>query len=174
MPSVDGSTHTYTVTGELFFASSNDLYFPFDYNDRAERIVIDLSAAYLWDASTVAALDAITTKFGRHGKTVEIIGMDEHSAARHRSSDVAILAGSDRAARTLGGPMRAREFDPDDAAMQFIEILVNVAALGRSRIRGSRGGWVSSEHLAATTRPLGQLLPSRFRQRDARDWGRCM
>ena len=38
-------------------------------------MVIDLSAAHVWDASTVAALDAITTKYERHGKTVEITGL---------------------------------------------------------------------------------------------------
>ncbi len=47
------------------------------------RVVIDLSAAHVWDASTVAALDAITTKYARQGKTVEIIGLDEASAERH-------------------------------------------------------------------------------------------
>ncbi|MBM0126340.1 hypothetical protein [Pimelobacter simplex] len=35
------------------------------------------------DASTVAALDAITTKYERKGKTVEITGLNEASAERH-------------------------------------------------------------------------------------------
>ncbi|CAM5533495.1 hypothetical protein SCYAM73S_01342 [Streptomyces cyaneofuscatus] len=47
----------YSVTGELFFASSNDLVGQFDYADDPDRIVIDLSAAHIWDASSVAALD---------------------------------------------------------------------------------------------------------------------
>jgi SulP family sulfate permease len=82
-PSPDGTTQTYLVTGELFFASSNDLYSQFDYTTPAERVVIDLSNAHLWDASTIAALDAIGNKFHRHGKVVEIIGMNQDSAARH-------------------------------------------------------------------------------------------
>ena len=82
-PSPDGTTDTYLVTGELFFASSNDLYFQFDYNDPAEKIVIDLTNAHLWDASTIAALDAIENKFHRHGKVVQIVGMNQDSAARH-------------------------------------------------------------------------------------------
>ena len=41
------------------------------------------AAAHVWDASTVAALDAITTKYERHGKTVEIVGLNEASSARH-------------------------------------------------------------------------------------------
>ena len=73
----------YRVTGELFFASSNDLYTQFDYADDPDHVVIDLSASHIWDASTVAALDAITTKYARKGKTVEIIGLNAASAERH-------------------------------------------------------------------------------------------
>lgn len=77
------ATAVYTVTGELFFASSNDLYTQFEYVDDPERVVIDLSASHIWDASTVASLDAIATKYERKGKTVEIIGLNETSAVRH-------------------------------------------------------------------------------------------
>jgi SulP family sulfate permease len=82
--SADGTvTAVYTVTGELFFASSNDLYTQFDYADDPHRVVIDLSQSHIWDASTVASLDAITTKYDRKGKTVEIIGLNDASAERH-------------------------------------------------------------------------------------------
>jgi SulP family sulfate permease len=76
-------TAVYTVTGELFFASSNDLYTQFDYAGDPERIVIDLSQSHIWDASTVASLDAITTKYDRKGKTVEIVGLNHSSAEQH-------------------------------------------------------------------------------------------
>ena len=80
----DGTTSAvYRVTGELFFASSNDLYTQFDYVDDPDHVVIDLSASHIWDASTVAALDAITTKYDRLGKTVEIVGLNASSAERH-------------------------------------------------------------------------------------------
>ncbi|RUR03180.1 SulP family inorganic anion transporter [Labedella endophytica] len=76
-------TAHYTVTGELFFASSNDLTTQFDYAGDPYRIVIDLSGSHVWDASTVAALDAITTKYGNHGKRVVIEGMNDASARMH-------------------------------------------------------------------------------------------
>ncbi len=76
-------TAVYTVTGELFFASSNDLYTQFEYADDPDRVVIDLSASHIWDASTVASLDAITTKYERKGKSVEIVGLNDSSAERH-------------------------------------------------------------------------------------------
>ncbi|WP_235738326.1 SulP family inorganic anion transporter [Nocardioides alcanivorans] len=78
-----GPKAIYRVTGELFFASSNDLYTQFEYADDPDRVVIDLSESHVWDASTVAALDAIATKYDRKGKTVEITGLNNSSAERH-------------------------------------------------------------------------------------------
>jgi SulP family sulfate permease len=77
----DGPTPSarYTVDGELFFASSNDLTTQFEYADDPDRVVIDLSTSHIWDASTVAALDAITTKYEQHGKTVEFKGLNDAS-----------------------------------------------------------------------------------------------
>ncbi|PPK92200.1 SulP family sulfate permease [Kineococcus xinjiangensis] len=79
----DGDTRIYAVTGELFFASSNDLVYQFDYNCDRRNVIIDLSDAHIWDASTVAALDAITTKYEARGKSVEIVGLNRASAAMH-------------------------------------------------------------------------------------------
>ena len=84
VPSDDPDIRTYAVTGELFFASSNDLIYQFDYTDAVSHVVIDLSAAHIWDASTVATLDAITTKFQAKGTTVTIEGLNDNSAQRHR------------------------------------------------------------------------------------------
>jgi SulP family sulfate permease len=79
----DQPTAFYNVTGELFFASSNDLTTQFEYSDDPDHVVIDLSGSHVWDASTVAALDAITTKYERHGKTVTIEGMNDASTRMH-------------------------------------------------------------------------------------------
>ncbi|ADB76908.1 SulP family inorganic anion transporter [Geodermatophilus obscurus] len=77
----DGSVR-YTVTGALFFASSNDLYTQFEYADDPDEVVVDLTGAQVWDASTVAVMDAITHKYATRGKRVEFVGLDEHSTAR--------------------------------------------------------------------------------------------
>ncbi|WP_104160033.1 SulP family inorganic anion transporter [Arthrobacter sp. ZGTC212] len=77
----DGGTVTYTVRGELFFASSNDLYTQFEYALDPDDVLIDLSASHVWDASTVAALDAITEKYRSRGKTVRITGLNDSSDA---------------------------------------------------------------------------------------------
>ena len=74
---------TYRVSGELFFASSNDLHTRFEYDADPDRVLIDLSESHIWDASTVAALDAVTTTYARRHKRVEIVGLNDASAARH-------------------------------------------------------------------------------------------
>ncbi|MEU1982472.1 SulP family inorganic anion transporter [Nocardia sp. NPDC019395] len=79
----DSETRVYKVRGELFFASSNDLVYQFDYAGDPDKIVIDMSETHIWDASTVAALDAITTKYAAKGKRVEILGLNAASVARH-------------------------------------------------------------------------------------------
>ncbi|TFC99914.1 SulP family inorganic anion transporter [Cryobacterium sandaracinum] len=76
-------TAFYTVTGELFFASSNDLTTQFEYADDPDRIVIDMTRSHIWDASTVAALDAITNKYERHGKRVILVGLNDASTLIH-------------------------------------------------------------------------------------------
>jgi SulP family sulfate permease len=80
---LDEHTHLYKVTGELFFATSNDLYHQFDYVGAPQNVVIDLSEAHIWDASTVAALDSITRKFESRGKNVSITGLNDASATMH-------------------------------------------------------------------------------------------
>lgn len=71
----------YVVSGELFFASSNDLYMQFEYAEDPDKIVIDMYQSHLWDASTIASLDAIIEKYRHYGKEVEIQGLNTASAA---------------------------------------------------------------------------------------------
>ncbi|WP_282699816.1 SulP family inorganic anion transporter [Streptomyces sp. CC219B] len=89
----DRTTVVYRVTGELFFASSNDLVGQFDYAGDPDKVVVDLSAAHIWDASSVAALDAIETKYAQRGKSVEITGLNEPSAHLHDRLSGELTAG---------------------------------------------------------------------------------
>ncbi|WP_044496361.1 SulP family inorganic anion transporter [Nesterenkonia massiliensis] len=76
----DGDSVTYRVEGELFFASSNDLYYQFDYAEDPGHVVINFADSHLWDASTVAALDSVVRKYESYGKYVEVTGLNEASA----------------------------------------------------------------------------------------------
>nr|WP_270409184.1 SulP family inorganic anion transporter [Brachybacterium paraconglomeratum] len=80
----DGSVdiRRYAVKGELFWASSNDLVYQFDYAGDPDTVIIDLTAADVWDASTVAALDAVQNKYAARGKEARIIGLDGASLQR--------------------------------------------------------------------------------------------
>jgi SulP family sulfate permease len=79
----DGTSVRYDVVGPLFFGSSNDLVERFSYADDPPTVAVDLSQAQVWDASTVAALDAVETKFREHGVQVEVQGLDERSSLFH-------------------------------------------------------------------------------------------
>ena len=89
----DGTQVVYAVTGELFFASSNDLVNQFDYAGDPDKVVIDLTDAHVWDASSVAALDAVQTKYAQRGKTVEITGLNQPSAHLHGKLSGELTAG---------------------------------------------------------------------------------
>ncbi|MEQ8717256.1 MAG: SulP family inorganic anion transporter [Acidimicrobiales bacterium] len=79
----DGDERVYALTGELFFASTNELVHSFTYDDTVARVVIDLTDAHVWDSSAVATLDAVVDKFERRGITVTLVGLNEASRALH-------------------------------------------------------------------------------------------
>ncbi|PKM43487.1 MAG: sodium-independent anion transporter [Gammaproteobacteria bacterium HGW-Gammaproteobacteria-1] len=78
--SSDGTTRTYTVVGQVFFASADKFVEFFDFREVIDRVVIDLCQAHFWDITAVAALDKVVLKFRREGTEVEIIGLNEASA----------------------------------------------------------------------------------------------
>ncbi|HEU4973640.1 MAG TPA: SulP family inorganic anion transporter [Baekduia sp.] len=83
IPDPDGSSVLYAVTGELFFASDQELIDAFDYAGDPAEVIIDLSRAHVWDASAVAALDAVEGHYAKHGIHIEITGLNRPSADLH-------------------------------------------------------------------------------------------
>jgi SulP family sulfate permease len=79
----DRNVRIYHVTGELFFASTNELVHSFDYFEETPDVIIDLTDAHIWDSSAVAVLDTIVAKFERHGTRAEITGLNVASNALH-------------------------------------------------------------------------------------------
>ncbi|WP_029106713.1 SulP family inorganic anion transporter [Mycobacterium sp. URHD0025] len=75
-------TRTYRVRGDLFFVSSNELAHQFDYAGDPAEVEIDMSGTSLWDASSVATLDAIRQKYSSRGKSVSFTGLDGASLIR--------------------------------------------------------------------------------------------
>lgn len=79
----DGGAVRYAVDGPLFFGSSNDLFERFNYAADPADVTIDFSRAQIWDASTVAALDAIANRYRNHGVAVAFHGLDQRSLNFH-------------------------------------------------------------------------------------------
>ncbi len=77
--SADGTHRTYTVEGQVFFASVEDFNKSFNFKEALDKVTIDVSHAHIWDISSVAALDMIVLKFRREGADVEIIGLNQAS-----------------------------------------------------------------------------------------------
>lgn len=73
-----GEVH-YAVHGPVFFASSQQLQDCFDYTSDPLRVCVDFSHAQIWDATSVAALDAIVTRYRALGAAVTFTGLDARS-----------------------------------------------------------------------------------------------
>lgn len=76
----DGNARTYSVVGQIFFASSETFTGSFDFKEVLEKVRIDVTRARFWDITAVSALDTVVLKFRREGAEVEVIGMDEASS----------------------------------------------------------------------------------------------
>jgi SulP family sulfate permease len=77
--SADGRVRTYRVEGQMFYGSVEDFMNAFDFKEAPEKVIIDVSAAHIWDISSVQALDMAVLKFRRDGAEVEIRGMNRAS-----------------------------------------------------------------------------------------------
>lgn len=82
--STDASLVRYAVHGPLFFGSSNDLVERFDYSSDPLRVTIDFTHSQIWDASSVASLDAIEAKYAARGAIVTFTGLDQRSSSFHQ------------------------------------------------------------------------------------------
>jgi SulP family sulfate permease len=76
----DGRTRTYTVIGQVFFASADQFIASFDFKEVIEKVRIDVSRAHFWDITAISALDKVILKFRREATEVEVIGLNEASA----------------------------------------------------------------------------------------------
>lgn len=76
----EGRVRTYTITGQVFFASADRFVNAFDYKEVIEKVRIDVTRAHFWDITAVSALDKVVIKFRREATEVEVIGLNEASA----------------------------------------------------------------------------------------------
>ena len=76
----EGRSRTYTVTGQVFFASAERFANAFDYKEVVDTVRIDVGRAHFWDITAISALDKVVLKFRREGTEVEVIGLNDASA----------------------------------------------------------------------------------------------
>ncbi len=79
--SEDGTHRTYSIGGQIFFVAIDDLLEKFDFHEEIEKVTLDFSHAHIWDQAAVGAIDQIVIKFRRTGADVELVGLNEASAA---------------------------------------------------------------------------------------------
>jgi len=75
-----GQGRAYTVSGQVFFASSEAFISRFDVAEGVQHVSIDVSQAHFWDITAVDALDKVVLKFRRHGAQVQVRGLNQASA----------------------------------------------------------------------------------------------
>lgn len=78
---VNGRTRTYEIFGQAFFASADRFLDAFDFDTSPAKVRIDLTHAHFWDITAVSALDKVVLNFRRKGALVEVLGLNEASAA---------------------------------------------------------------------------------------------
>jgi sulfate permease, SulP family len=75
-----GGCRTYTVHGQIFFASADTFVRQFDFKEVLSKVIIDVTHAHCWDLTSVSALDRVVLKFRRQGAEVEVLGLNQASA----------------------------------------------------------------------------------------------
>jgi SulP family sulfate permease len=76
----EGRVRTYSVFGQVFFASAERFTNAFDYKEVIEKVKIDVSRSHFWDITAISALDKVILKFRREGTEVEVLGLNDASA----------------------------------------------------------------------------------------------
>lgn len=80
LPTADESDLAYGVTGQVFFASTDEFIASFDFDKKAVKTVsIDVSHAHFWDISAVSALDKVVARYKKQGASVQVFGLNEAS-----------------------------------------------------------------------------------------------
>lgn len=76
---IENNTISYTVEGQLFFASVESFVESFDFTVEHEEILIDFSNTHVWDDSGVGAIDKVVLKFYENHNSVTIKGLNTGS-----------------------------------------------------------------------------------------------
>lgn len=88
-----GGTKEYTVSGQLFFATTSQFVQSFAYQEDGEQISINFTHSHVWDHSAVNAIAKVISKYESMGKAVEIKGLNEDSRLLVEKIGLSVTAG---------------------------------------------------------------------------------
>ncbi|GLR25933.1 SulP family inorganic anion transporter [Limnobacter litoralis] len=75
----DTGCRSYSVNGQVFFASAEQFVQSFNTRESLHSVRINLHQAHFWDITAVSALDQVVLKFRREGVEVLVDGLNEAS-----------------------------------------------------------------------------------------------
>ncbi len=70
---------TYTVHGQLFFASVDSFIESFEFDTENKNIIIDFSFSHIWDSSAVGAIDKVLLKYAEKQNKVTVTNLNATS-----------------------------------------------------------------------------------------------
>ncbi|NNH35546.1 SulP family inorganic anion transporter [Acinetobacter sp. NIPH 2377] len=77
---VNQSTRHYTISGQIFFSSSDKFFLFFDFKENISKVEIDLTYAHIWDITSVNMLNNVVQKFKDQNIEVTVVGLNEASS----------------------------------------------------------------------------------------------
>ena len=77
---INQSTRHYTISGQIFFSSSDKFFQFFDFKENISKVEIDLTHAHIWDITSVNMLNTVVQKFKDQNIEVTVVGLNEASS----------------------------------------------------------------------------------------------
>ncbi|WDL95777.1 SulP family inorganic anion transporter [Alicyclobacillus sp. ALC3] len=77
---------TYTVKGQMFFATVTHFVDMFDVEHDPYEVVIDFSHTHVWDHASVTGIQRVMDRYDAFGKSVSLVGLNEESMELTRRS----------------------------------------------------------------------------------------
>ncbi|MDK1683731.1 SulP family inorganic anion transporter [Acinetobacter terrestris] len=77
---VNQSTRHYTISGQIFFSSSDKFFQFFDFKENISKVEINLTHAHIWDITSVNMLNNVVQKFKDQNIEVTVLGLNEASS----------------------------------------------------------------------------------------------
>jgi sulfate permease, SulP family len=77
--SLENNCRKYTVSGQIFFSSSEKFFQFFNFKEDVQRVEIDLNHAHIWDVTSINMMNSVVKKFKDQNIQVKVIGLSTAS-----------------------------------------------------------------------------------------------